>query len=154
VLLQSIELLFGLENLDEFEDSSLEDIEFPENLSFGEIEVGTSWESLDLLFNFSVLFLIFLVQLNTVMKHLNKLIRISLPNKLLQLFVIIRSGILRFIFFFIRIIIILFFGHGTSQNIVLAVRNHLVSNFAEQVSHGRGTRIIPSDGVDHLNSVH
>jgi len=41
-----------------------------------------------------------------------------------------------------------------NHDILLAVSDHLVSDLAEEVGHGGCAAIVPSDGMDHLDSIH
>jgi hypothetical protein len=80
VLLESFKLLLSLENVNKLEDPPFEDIKFPEDLGLREVEVGASWQSLNLLLDLPVFLLILLVELDTVMKNLDEFIGLSRPN--------------------------------------------------------------------------
>jgi hypothetical protein len=115
--------------------------------------VGASWKSLDLFFDFAIFFLIFLIQLDTVVEDVDQLIWITIPNGHLKSF-FIRTSIFVGLVFILRIRSFLLLWEGTSEDVIFTIGDHLVGNFAEQVGHGGGAGVISGDGVDHLDSVH
>ena len=80
MFLESVELLFGLENFNQFKNSSFKNIEFPEDLSFTKIKMITSWKILYFFFNGSVLLLIAYIKFDTALENLDKFFWISIPD--------------------------------------------------------------------------
>jgi len=157
VLLESFKLLFGFENFNELENPPFEDIKFPEDLGLREIEVGTSRKRLNFFFNFSIFFLIFLVEFDAVVEHQNEFLGFTFPNFGLKLFFIlfVIFGVFFFLFRFMNHSSTTnLFGDTDLKNIFFTVSDHLVGNFLEQVGHGSCTRIVTGNSMNHLDGIH
>lgn len=77
---EGLELLDGVEDVDQFEDSSAEEVEFAENLGLREVE-GLSLGHVDnLLLGFFVAVLIFLVEFDATGEDFNELSRFASPD--------------------------------------------------------------------------
>lgn len=127
VLSQRLELLDGVEDINQLEHSSAEKVKLSEDLSLGEVE-GLAFGHVDHFFlGLLVAVFVLLVQLDATGEDFDQLSRVSTPN-----------------------VVALF----SIQDSLLAVGDHLIGNLHEQTGHlVRGVKE-SSNGVDHLNCVH
>ena len=153
MLLQSIKLLLSLEDLNQLEDSPFEDIKLPEDLRLTEVKVTTPGKGLDLLLDLSVLLLILLVELDAVVEHLYQLVRVTVPDRHLQGFLVV--GVIVFgVFFFVAVEDLFLLWKASFEDIVFAISDHLVSDLLEQVGHSSSPRVVSGDRMDHFNRIH
>lgn len=124
---EGLELLDRVEDIDQFEDSSAEEVEFSENLGFGEVE-GLSFGHVDyFLLGFFVAVLVLLVELDAAGEDFNELGGVASPDVVALLSI---------------------------EDSLLTVCDHLVGDLHEKTSHLVGGVEESSDGVNHLDCVH
>jgi len=124
---QRLKLLNSVEDVDQLQNSSAEQVKLPENLSLREIKSLAFRHIDDFLFGLFVTILVLLVQFDAGAQNINQLCGIAAPNIVAFLAV---------------------------QDPLLAVGDHLIGDLHEQTRHFiRGVEE-PGDRVDHLDRVH
>jgi hypothetical protein len=146
VLLKSLELLDGAEEVNQLANTSPEKVEATEDLSRREVELFGLGHVLESLLGELVLGLVGLVEGLALLHHFDELIMgddLSFPED-----GVIESGAT-----FLR------FGGFTGdtlevEDVDLAVDDHLVGDLHEKAGHTLVGVVVSSDGVDHLDGVH
>jgi hypothetical protein len=144
VLLESSELLNGLEQLDKLAHSSAEEIKSSKDLVWREIELFTFWHVHESFLGELILLKVSFVKLNAAVEYFNKLIWWIL-------FVIPKNVIVIECFSLDDLAEL---NLSEVKNVILAVSNHLVGDFSEKTGHSIVGVVVSGDGMDHLDTVH
>ena len=147
VLLKGLELLDSTEQVNEFTNTSFEEVKASENLSGREIELLSLGHVLKSLFGELVLGLVGLMKSLALRHNFDELIMrddLGFP----------KNGIVH-----TRTTLLRFGGLGTGillegKDVSLTVIDHLVSDLDEETGHTLIGVVVTSDSVDHLNGVH
>ena len=146
VLLESLELLDGREEIDELGHTATEQVESAENLGRREIELFGLGHVLQSLLGELVLREVGLVQLEALLEYNDELVMgdlILLPKNAVVHGGRALGGLLGD-------------GAGTleSENVLFAVDDHLVGDLDKEASHALVSVVVAGNGVDHLDGVH
>mmetsp|Transcript_17790 Transcript_17790/g.60027 ORF Transcript_17790/g.60027 Transcript_17790/m.60027 type:complete len:645 (-) Transcript_17790:418-2352(-) len=137
VVRERLELVDGGEHVDELDDAAAEEVELAEDLHLVEIKLLPLGVRRQLLLRQAVLLLVRLRELEA---------RLQLPHQLLLVLVPQRvEELLRHVPAHLR--------RRNAPDRRLAVHNHLVRDAGEERGHPLLRRIVPRDGVDHLDGV-
>jgi hypothetical protein len=156
VLLKSLELLDGGEELLELCDTAAEKVESTEDLGGVEVELLRLGNVLKTLLGEFVLLHVRLMEVQALLEHLNEIIWGVL-------FVVPQDGVVDGGSLLASSLLggseLTNWGEtlldaAEVDDVETAVRNHLVGDSNEKTSHALVGVVVASDGVDHLNRVH
>jgi hypothetical protein len=145
VLLKSLELLDGAEEVNQLANTSLEEVEATKDLSGREVELLGLGHVLEALLGELVLGLVGLVELLALLHDINELVMgndFGFPED-----GIIRAGT--------TLLGLDLTGHSLEgEDVHFAVDDHLVGDLDEEAGHAFVGVVVASHGVDHLDGVH
>ena len=144
MLLKGLELLNSSEEINEFGDSSAEEVELSEDLVWRELELLTLWHVHKSLFGELVLLQVGSVEVNAALKHWDELlwwILLVVPKDIIGWWSILLA-------------VVTSLESHEVEDVVLAVSDHLVGDLDEKTSHSLVGVVVSGDGVDHLDTVH
>jgi hypothetical protein len=156
VLLESLELSNGTEQVNKLANTAAEEIELSEDFSFVEVELAGLGHALEALLSEVVLFDVGVLEFLAALKDNNQLV-VGVLGLVPKATVLEGRGHFNF-----------GVGEGTHlalagkteldvaevDDVVLAVSDHLVGDLHEKRSHALSSVVVASDGVDHLDGVH
>lgn len=146
VLLQSLELLDGTEQVNEFLHTTAEELELTEDLVRREIELLGLGHVLQALSGKLVLLLVSVVKLKAAVEHSNELstwVLLTIPK-----------GIISKLLTLLEVDSLAGLDLLEVQDVLLTVLDHLIGDLDEEASHAFISVIVTSDGMDHLDTVH
>lgn len=152
VLLEGVELADRAEKLDEFTDSSAEQLEFAEDLIGREVELFSLWHSLETLLGKVVLLDVSLFQVLALLKHGNELVWRVLS--IVPQVAVVDNHFLAWLWVHGSLRILTQLDAAEIDDVILAIEDHLVGDLLEEARHALVGVVVSSDGVDHLDRVH
>ena len=150
VFFERLKLLFGREEVDQFADASLEEVEATEDLRRRKVELLGLRHMLESLLSELVLVHISLMQFEARSEHRDQLIMGDLP-------MVPKDGIIQATGVLLPARLLRHIRRNAlleREDVCLAVDDHLVGDLNEEAGHALVSVVVSGDGVDHLDTVH